>query len=211
MNRCHIRTQLLLLLTLLTGSIAAVHSTVAQDEATPPVASVAPPCFDGRLRIRDLEGADESLAAGVEAAKQQALAWEEDARLVILHLGCPLLDIGYQWDGTFFSEAAQAFWLSGTDEIEAADNDPNTIKTLVTDGLSFTQLYNSLQRAGYSDDLVINVTNGVTITYNTKEEPFGPPIAPVNVIFYHVAIEQRGEIKDVWVSVEDGTIYRYES
>jgi len=182
----------------------------AQNEATPPDTSIEQPCADGRLRIRDLERADDTLQAGIDQTKQAAAAWEEDARLFALQLRCPLLETGFEWEATFFSESAQAFWRSGTDEIDAADNDPTTIKTLITDNLSFQQLNRSLLRAGYSNDLVINVSTGVTIRYNTRDDPFGPSHAPVNVIFYHVAIEERGEVKDVWVSVDDGTVYRYE-
>ena len=192
--------------------LASQSAVVAQDDATPSAAIEAGtvPCLDGKLRIGDLDGADDTIQAGIEQAKQGAIAWEEDARLVAIQLRCPLLETGYFWEGTFFSESAQAFWRSGTDEIEAADNDPSTIKTLVTDNLSFRQLNRSLLRAGYGNDLVINVSTGVTVRYNTRDEPFGPPNAPVNVIFYHVAIEERGEVNDIWVSVEDGTVYRYE-
>jgi hypothetical protein len=117
---------------------------------------------------------------------------------------------GYAWTATYFSETAQAFWKSGTGEVEAADNDPDTINTLVVENLSFKQLYGSLQRAGYADDLVLNVTTGVTVRYNTGTDMFGPPTAPKDAVYYHVAIEQRGEIVDIWVSARDGTIYRYE-
>ena len=194
-------------------ALLAPHGVaVAQDDATPPaVVEVDPaPCADGKLRIGDLEGADATMQAGVEQAKQSALTWEEDARLVEIQLRCPLLESGYFWEATFFSESAQAFWRSGTDEFEAADNDPSTVKTLVTDNLSFAELGGRLQRAGYGSDLVINVSTGVTVRYNTRDDPFGPANAPVNVILYHVAIEERGQVNDVWVSVDDGTVYRYE-
>jgi hypothetical protein len=192
--------------------VAPEASALAQDEATPPVEveAAAAPCADGKLRIGDLEGADATMQAGIEQAKQTALAWEEDSRLVAIQLRCPLLETGYFWEATFFSESAQAFWRSGTDEIQAADNDPSTVKTLITDNLSFEELGGRLQRAGYSSDLVINISTGVTVRYNTRDEPFGPPNAPVNVILYHVAIEERGQVNDVWVSVDDGTVYRYE-
>jgi hypothetical protein len=186
---------------------------LAQDESTPPAGEQvrAEPCSDGRLRVRDLEKADATLHEGIERTRELALAWEDDARLYAVELGCPLLMPGYLWVTTYFSETAQAFWRSGTAEVEAADNDPDTIKTLVTDNLSFQLLYRSLLRAGYGDDLVLNVTSGVTVRYNTEADLFGPPTAPKNAIYYHVAIEQRGEIADIWVSAVDGTIYRYEA
>lgn len=190
--------------------LGSAQVAFAQDDATPPTSDVAAPCADGSMRIRDFVLADASLAAGIEQTGEAALAWEEDARLYALQVRCPLLESGFEWDGTYFSEQAQAFWQSGTRESNAANDDPDTIRTLVTDGISFQQLNRSLLRAGYSEDLIINVSTGVTIRYNTVENPFGPPNAPVNVILFHVAIEERGEVKDVWVSAEDGTVFRYE-
>lgn len=183
----------------------------AQEAGTPPAggAEAEYPCADGRLRVRDLENADSTMSDGIERTRQQAIDWEEDARLYSLQLVCPLLEAGYAWIATYFSESAQAFWRSGTAEIEAAEDNPDTIKTLVTDGLSFQLLYGSLLRAGYGDDLVLNVTSGVTVRYNTATDPFGPQTAPKDAIYYHVAIEQRGEVADIWVSATDGTIYRY--
>jgi len=184
---------------------------LAQDEASSPGAGSEPaaPCNDGRLRVRDLEGADATLRSGIEATREPAREWEEDSRLYAIELGCPLLMSGYAWTATYFSETAQAFWKSGAGEVEASDNDPESINTLVIDTLSFKQLYGSLQRAGYADDLVLNVTSGVTVRYNTGSDMFGPPTAPQNQVYYHVAIEQRGEVVDIWVSALDGTIYRW--
>lgn len=191
--------------------LAMAPLAVAQEISSPEAdGEVAAACTDGRLRVRDLETADTTLHSGVEQTKAPAQAWEEDSRLYAIELGCPLLMPGYAWTATYFSETAQAFWKSGTGEVEAADNDPDTINTLVIDNLSFKQLYGSLQRAGYADDLVLNVTTGVTVRYNTGTDLFGPSTAPKDAVYYHVAIEQRGEIVDIWVSAIDGTIYRYE-
>lgn len=205
-NRLQIVTIAFSMLVLTTSNSVAA----AQVDATPPSTETSAPCADGSMRIRDLEQADASLLAGIEVTQQAAVEWEEDARLFALQVRCPLLESGFEWDGTYFSEQAQAFWQSGTDEINAADDDPDTIRTLVVDGLSFQQLTRSLLRAGYSEDLVINVSTGVSVRYNTIENPFGPGNAPVDVILFHVAIEERGEVKDVWVSATDGTVYRYE-
>lgn len=190
--------------------VGSVQIVAAQDDATAPISESDEPCADGSLRIRDFVLADASFAEGIERTGEAGAAWQKDARLYSLQVRCPLLESGFEWDGTYFSEQAQAFWRSGTNETNAADDDPDTIRTLVTDGISFQQLNRSLLRAGYSEDLIINVSTGVTIRYNTVENPFGPPNAPVDVVLFHVAIEERGEVKDVWVSVEDGTVFRYE-
>jgi len=195
-----------------TNSVAIV---AAQDAATPSTlpgeSDTTRPCFDGRLRIRDLEGADETLQAGLERITQLAEDWEEDARLFAIRLGCPLLEIGYQWEATFFSESAQAFYSTDTAEVVAAEADPRTIPTLETTDLSIVSVYRSLVRAGYTEDSQLGALGGVTIRQSTDAQRFGPPSAPMGDIYYHVSVLERGEVIDVWIAASDGTIYRYES
>lgn len=168
------------------------------------------PCADGRLKVKDLANADASMNDGINAAKSQAKKWRDDSRLIILRLGCPLLETGLQWNGTFFSDSAQAYITTETGKIEPAEDDPRSIPTLVTDGLSFRLIYRSLLKAGFDDDLELVPGDGVTIQMSTDAMPFGPPNAPRGKIYVHLAIEERGEVKDVWVDATDGTIYRYE-
>jgi len=195
-----------------TNSVAIV---AAQDAATPSTlpgeSDTTRPCFDGRLRIRDLEGADETLQAGLERITQLAEDWEEDARLFAIRLGCPLLEIGYQWEATFFSESAQAFYSTDTAEVVAAEADPRTIPTLETTDLSIVSVYRSLVRAGYTEESQLGALGGVTIRRSTDAQRFGPPSAPTGDIYYHVSVLERGEVIDVWIAASDGTIYRYES
>lgn len=168
------------------------------------------PCFDGRLRIRDLQGADATLADGIERVSRLAAEWEEDALLFALRLGCPLLETGYQWEATFFSKRAQAFYATDTAEVQAAEDDPETIPTLETDGLSLAPVYQSLVRGGYSEESPLGAVGGVTIRTSTDAQRFGPPSAPTGDIYFHVSVLERGEVIDVWVAASDGTIYRYE-
>jgi hypothetical protein len=187
----------------------AVHA----QEATPGLVlgqDADAPCATGRLRIGDLEGADASLTRGVEVATAKAQSRQKDARLYTLRLGCPLLTTGYQWEGTFFSETAQAFLTTDTGQIEASDDDPESIPTLSTENLSLRPVYRSLIRAGFTDALLLGASGGVTIRPSTDILPFGPPTAPRGQTYAHLAIEERGQVTDVWVSMADGTIYRYE-
>jgi len=186
------------------------EETGGTPSANPVGTSSAEPCFDGLLRIRDLERADETLFQGMADAERQARAWQSDARLYRLRLGCPLLESGYQWNGTFFSETAQAFYRTDTGEIQAAEDDPESIPTLDLSVLSFRQVYRSLLRAGFNGDLTITASGGVTVRESTDAQPFGPQNAPRNTIYVHLAIEDRNEIKDIWVDVATGTVYRYE-
>ncbi len=193
--------------------LLAMPLSVAAQEATPGLVlgqDPGAPCAVGRLRVVDLEGADPSLNRGVEEATAKAQAWQKDARLFTLRLGCPLLTTGYQWEGTYFSETAQAFYSTDTAQTEASDDDPKTVPTLDTAGLSLRPVYRSLIRAGFSDSLLLSAAGGVTIRPSTDEHPFGPQTAPRGQVYAHVAIEERGQVTDVWVSMTDGTIYRYE-
>jgi len=168
------------------------------------------PCAAGRLRVGDLDNADPSLKRGVEQATAKAQAWQQDARLYSLRLGCPLLTTGYQWEGTFFSETAQAFYRTDTAQIDASDDAPESIPTLDSESVSLRPVYRSLIRAGFTDSLLLSAAGGVTIRPSTDEQPFGPQTAPRGQVYAHVAIEERGQVTDVWVSLADGTIYRYE-
>jgi hypothetical protein len=195
-------------------ALGAPRAGVAQDAyGTPPLAgldNVNEPCADGRLRIRDLENADDAIARGLDRVYQVAKAWEGDATLFALRLGCPLLESGYQLEGTFFSKAAQAFYATGTGEVQASDDDPNSIPILDTsNGISVQFVYRSLVRAGFADESLLGAASGVTIRPNTEDQPFGPPTAPKDDVYFHVSILERGEVVDVWVASRDGTVYRY--
>lgn len=196
---------------LIASSIAPVS---AQDDTGTPAsldgqADTSQPCYDGRLRIRDLEHADPSIPAGLEHVYDVGAAWEQDAQLFSLRLGCPLLETGYQWEGTFFSRDAQAFFSTDTVQVTPAEDDPSTVTILSTDGLQVHFVYRSLVRAGFSPDATLSAGSGVTIRVNTESQPFGPPDAPKGDVYFHVAIEDRGEVIDIWVASKDGTIYRY--
>lgn len=168
-------------------------------------------CAKSRLRIIDLESVDATVERGVQRAVEEARLWQADARLYTLRLGCPLLTTGVQWEGVFFSETAQAFYSTDTARIDAVNDPPESIPTLDPTGLNMREVYRSLIRAGFSDDLQLTAQGGVTIRQSTGSHPFGPPSAPRDQVYAHLAIEVDGQITDVWVSVGDGTIYRYGS
>jgi hypothetical protein len=198
-------------------AIIPTMSVVAQEsEGTPPPlageSDSGQPCFDGRLRIRDLEQADSYIPEGLERVYSVGREWEEDAALYSLRLGCPLLETGYQLEGTFFSKTAQAFYSTDTSEIRATDDDPNSIPILDTSqGVEVLFVYRSLVRAGFDEDSALGGLGVVTIRPSTDEQPFGPPTAPRPDVYFHVSIQERGEIVDVWVASKDGTIYRYQA
>lgn len=211
----HIRGQVTSCMLVALIATSLVASASAQDAGTPSTlpgeSDTSQACFDGRLRIRDLEDADASMQAGIDRVSRLGKEWEDDARLFALRLGCPLLETGYQWEATYFSESAQAFFATDTAEVQAAEDDPETIPTLETEGLSILPVYRSLLRAGYAEDSPLGAVGGVMIRHSTEDQLFGPPSAPTGDVYYHVSILERGEVIDVWIAGKDGTIYRYET
>ena len=202
------------LLVVVTLCIAAVPVLAADPTPTAPPSLILgdpnQPCGAGVLHVRDLEGADATLAQGIADATKLAQAWQKDVRLYSVQLSCPLLQGGYSWNGVFFSQTAQAFYRTDTLELSAAEDDPSVIPTLDPGALSFRDIYNSLLKAGFDGSLEIDPANGVTVRQNTAAIPFGPPNAPKDTVLVHLAIIDRSETKDVWVSAVDGTVYRYE-
>lgn len=166
-------------------------------------------CASGRLLLADLNVADESIESGVAHVVEKGMAWQQDARLYTLRLGCPLLTTGMQWEGIFFSETAQAFYATDTGRVDAVNDDPDTIPELDVEGISLSTVYRTLIRAGFTDDLLLRAAGGVTIRLSTDTHPFGPDSAPKGQVYAHVAVEVSGQVTDVWVSMVDGTIYRY--
>jgi len=186
-----------------------------QESTPPPLAGesdTSAPCFDGRLRIRDLASVDDEIPQGLERVFEIGLDWEDDAQLFSLRLGCPLLESGIQLDGVFFSRNAQAFFYTATNENRNTEADPDTVPILdTTQGVEVSFVYRSLIRAGFDEDSLLAAIGGVTIQPNTEAQSFGPPEAPKGDVYFHVSIEDRGQVVDLWIASRDGKIYQYSS
>jgi hypothetical protein len=209
---------LLLVLGLLSGCAGPSAARTPPTATMPATGSAATPtagsravCTDGRLLVGDLSQMDLEWRSGLDAATAKALAWQSDARLTRLRVGCQLFESGFRWQATFYSENAQTFFASDTGETEPAEVAPEDVPTLATDKISFGLLRRSLTKSGYDDRDTISASTGVDLRLNTDAVPFGPPSAPRGVLIYHVAIEKLGETKDVFVDGADGSIYRYAS
>lgn len=168
-------------------------------------------CGGGRLRVGDLKSIDNTIAPGVKRATEEAQQWQGDSRLYTLRLGCPLLVLGVKWEGVFFSADAQAFYETDTGKVDPVEIDPALIPTLAPDTFKMSRVHESLIEYGFTDDLQLTAQGGVTIMFSTGELPFGPPSAPRDQVYAHLAVEQQDQIIDVWVSMSDGTVYSYRS
>ena len=180
------------------------NQAVAETESTPAVT-----CVSGRLLIGDLPAIQEGLEESVAAETERALEWQSDARLVGLRVGCELLGDGFNWRGVFFSDAIQTYFFSDTGETRTVDAVAPPGPTLDLSGVSFVRLHRSLIRAGYDETVELNPSSNVELRLNSEEAPFGPPEAPRDEVYFHVAIETRGEVVDLFVSAKSGTLYQY--
>lgn len=197
----------IILAIILTGS----GSVVAQSSTPESAFGVDPnsACGMSRLKVGDLKDIDNTIGKGVERATEEAHQWQSDARLYTLRLGCPLLVTGVKWEGVFFSQSAQAFYETDTGKVDPVEVDPSLIPTLAPDRFRMSMVYESLIEFGFTDDLLLTAQGGVTIMTSTNEMPFGPPSAPRDHVYAHMAIEQQDVIIDVWVSMSDGSVYTY--
>ena len=191
-----------------TGSATAPPTQPPLVRPTPVVA--VKPCHAGRLTVGDLRAIDANWQVGVRAATERARRWRADARLVWLRVACQPLEPQFRWQGTFYAESAQSFFLSDTGQTRPAEVEPANVPTLPMDRISFSEFQRSLARAGYADDAELSPTSGVMVRLNTPLDPFGPPGIPEDVV-YHVAIEGSGEERDLFVSAADWTLYDYTS
>lgn len=176
---------------------------------TPSGGSLSGPCSSGRLTVGDLAGVDAVVDQGVEEAVERAREWQDDARLIALRAGCALLDSAYHFRLTFFSERIQTYYFSDTGETEVAPPSNLAGVVLPVDQVSFRNLANSLQRAGFATDTWLDTGSNVEARVNTEGAPFGPSNVPDNVVVFHVALESRGEVVDLFVDADDGTVYQY--
>lgn len=183
---------------------------------TPPPASGTPtaaiqggPCAGGRLTVGDLGEIDDILGEGVDAARERADDWQSDARLVALRVGCELLDPSFHIRATFYSERIETYFFSDTRETQVAPPDNQAGEEVPLDQIAFADLTSSLLRAGFSQAVSLDPGSNVEVRVNTAGAPFGPPEVPEDAVVFHVALESRGEIVDLFVTAADGTIYQY--
>jgi hypothetical protein len=222
MRRPAVQTLAVLLMALLLSGCGGIAAPPAPPTAVPAEASPPPtanlvrptppseplPCVAGRLTLGDLLAIEEEWEAGVAAATEQAQRWQADARLVQLQIGCQPLEEGYRWQGLYYSNSAQSYYFSDTGQTEPAEADPASIPSLPLDGISFQRLHVTLARGGHDDTDTFSPTSGVTVRLNAPSQPFGPPTIPEDVVYY-VAVELQGEVRDLFVSEADWTIYSY--
>lgn len=194
-----------------TPLIAESEATATPSPSPAPALHLTPPperCAGGRLRVGDLAAISDEWGAGVQTAIESARAWRPDAQLVTVQVGCAPLEAGFRWQGRFYSQTAQSFYLSDTGLSEPAELDPASVPVLPLDQVNFRELHLALARANVADEAELNPATGVTVRLNAPTDPFGPPDTPQGVV-YHVAVVEQGIVQDLFVSGSSWTVHTY--
>lgn len=138
------------------------------------------------------------------------MAWQEDAVLIELRISCELFEAGFRWQTTYFSRTAQAYYRADTAEVNPVNTDPDSILALPENKIDFDYLLDTLMNTDLvsldSEDLV----SRLEVRVSTSLLPIGPPGVPTNEAIYHVAIQTRGAIVELYVDSQDATIYQFE-
>ncbi len=195
-----------------TPLIAESAPTATPSPSPAPVSLLTPVperCAGGRLRVGDLATVGDEWGAGVQSAIESARAWRPDAQLVTMQVGCAPLEAGFRWQGAFYSQTAQSFYLSDTGLSEPAEIDPATVPVLPLDQVNFRELHLALARSGFEDDEELNPSTGATVRLNAPADPFGPPDVPQGLV-YHVAVIDQGNVQDLFISSPGWTIHSYQ-
>jgi hypothetical protein len=166
-------------------------------------------CSDGELRVGDLKGMDALWQSQKPQLDSIAKAWEDDSVLTGLRVSCGILEAGFRWQGIYYSPTAQAFYTTDTGETAGAEFDPAEAAPINNEQVSFGSIWRSLAKAGYGDSTTFDPTIGVSIQVNSTAMPLGPTQVPVGALVCHVALQYLGEVRDLFVSMPDGTIYRH--
>lgn len=192
--------------------LIAESAPTATPSPTPAPVSLLTPvperCAGGRLRVGDLATVGDEWGSGVQSAIEIARAWRPDAQLVTMQVGCAPLEAGFRWEGTFYSQTAQSFYLSNTGLSEPAEIDPASVPALPLEEVNFRELHLAMARAGYEDDAELNPATGATVRLNAPTDPFGPPDTPQGLV-YHVAVVEQGTVQDLFISGSSWTPYTY--
>jgi hypothetical protein len=198
---------LFLIFALLASSIPAFAEDAPSDEE-PEKNPAAMNCSDGELRVGDLKGMDELWKQQEPQLDAIAKAWESDAVLTGLRVSCGILEVGFRWQGTYYSATSQSFLATDTGETIGAEFDPSDAAPLPEE-VSFGSVWRTLAKAGYDDSITLNPAIAISLQVNSLMMPLGPDTVPVGALICHVALEYLGQVRDLFISVPDGTIFRH--
>lgn len=177
-------------------------------------ASPAPPrkaCQNGTMQIGDIPAIDGVWRTKLDPLDTEALDWHGDAQLVQLRISCALFGSGFRLQPSYFSAQAQAILAEDTRESQPVNLDPDQVESLPLDAISFRQIYEALMEVDLTDDLPLDPSTGIDIRISSQQAPFGPGGVPNGALVAHLSIAQSGQVKDLFVDIQTGSVYIYES
>lgn len=188
---------------LLPMAALAQDSTPTAGESTP-----ATQCSDGKLRVGDLQFLDAEWKKQRDYLNARATEWESDAFLTRLRVNCGILEPGFRWRGTYYSPSQQAFFETDSGNAFGAEFAPEDAVPLPNE-LRFGAVWRALIKAGYTDDIPLTPEIGITLQVNSKAMPLGPGDVPEDATVCHVGLDYFGEIRDLFVTIDDGAVHRH--
>ncbi len=200
-----IRLALLLVTLALLSPVAAFAQDSTPGPDAPPAATK---CSDGKLRVGDLQFLDAEWTKQREYLNARAVEWEPDAFLTRLRVNCGILEPGFRWRGTYYSPSQQAFFETDSGNAFGAEFDPEDAEPLPNE-LRFGAVWRALIKAGYTDDIPLTPEIGITLQVNSEAMPLGPADVPENATVCHVGLDYFGEIRDLFVTIDDGAVHRH--
>ena len=207
----HSRRRAISALLAITLSIVLQAGLVHAQESTPGPEQKRPApskCVDSQLRVGDLQYLDEEWAKHRQYLNARAQEWESDAFLTSLQVNCGILEPGFRFRGTFYSPSQQAFFETDSGNAVGAEFDPEDAAEL-PDDLKFGAVWRALIKAGYTDDIELSATIGIFLQVNSEATPLGPGDVPDDATVCHVGVDYHGEIRDLFITIDDGVVYRH--
>jgi hypothetical protein len=194
---------------LLMVTVSAAPLVHAQD-STPTSQETPVPtrCTDGQLRVGDIQFLDEEWAKQQPNLNARAQEWESDAVLTKLRVNCGILEPGFRWRGTYYSPSQQAFFETDSGNAFGAEFDPEDARALPNE-LKFGAVWRALIKAGYTDATTLTAAIGISLQVNSEAMPLGPGEVPVGATVCHVGLEHGGGVRDLFINVDDGTVFRH--
>ena len=189
--------------------VSGPTSTVAAPTAAVG-ATTGAPCESGTLRVKDLAAIEAEWRDGLSGARGRAMNWQDDAVLVQLSISCELFEAGFRWQATFFSRNAQAYFTSDTTEVVPVNIDPEQIVALPESEINFSSLLDVIRKQGAVSESLEDVVVALDVRVNSQARPVGPPGIPAGAAVYHLALQQQGEVRELFIDTVLGEIHGYE-
>lgn len=175
---------------------------------------------DGTVPIAKFKEMAPLLEGAYADALKGAQAWQADARLYEVSVGCAILS-GLRWEFAWLSDSAKKLTVNTAREPEAAPED-SLGRTYETDGtretvdlaavpITLDKLGDALVAGGYTAEQSLGVLSQIKLGHATKENfAFQTPEGGAAGLYYQLSIQVKPDDlgERVMVSATDGKVYK---